>query len=85
MYEIASWKSQAEACVEDLSLIKVGLQEEVQELDKTASDQIRLLSSHINQTSCTGEVRIQLQAPAQITLGTPALALINRKPKLPYF
>ena len=48
-----------------------------QALDHTAREQIRLFSSQIDQTSCTGKVRIQLQNPAKITLGTPALALIK--------
>ncbi|MDG2947951.1 efflux RND transporter periplasmic adaptor subunit [Bisgaard Taxon 10/6] len=66
-----------EASAEELSLLKTGLQTEVQVLDQTTSGQIRLLSSQIDQTSRTGKVRIQLQNPAQITLGTPALALIR--------
>ena len=66
-----------EASAEDLSLLKTGLQAEIQVLDQTTSGQIRLLSSQIDQTSRTGKVRIQLQTPAQITLGTPATALIK--------
>ncbi|MFZ7241462.1 hypothetical protein ACLSYN_10485 [Avibacterium avium] len=48
----------AEASVDDLSLLKTGLQSEIQELDQTASDQIHVLSSHINQTSRTSKLRI---------------------------
>ncbi|EQA14461.1 hypothetical protein Q7472_02660 [Glaesserella parasuis] len=66
-----------EASAEELSLLKTGLQTEVQVLDQTTSGQIRLLSSQIDQTSRTGKVRIQLQTSAQLTLGTPATALIK--------
>lgn len=60
-----------EASAEELSLLKTGLPAEVQVLDQTTSGQIRLLSSQIDQTSRTGNVRIQLQTPTQLTLGTP--------------
>jgi len=66
-----------DASAEDLSLLKTGLQVEIQVLDQTTSGQIRLLSSQIDQTSRTGKVRIQLQTPNQITLGTPASAIIK--------
>ncbi|MDG6345338.1 hypothetical protein Q7469_04855 [Glaesserella parasuis] len=66
-----------EASAEELSLLKTGLQTEVQVLDQTTSGQIRLLSSQIDQTSRTGKVRIQLQTSAQLTLGTPATDLIK--------
>lgn len=66
-----------DASAEDLSLLKTGLQAEIQVLDQTTSGQIRLLSSQIDQTSLTGKVRIQLQNLAQITLGTPATAIIT--------
>ncbi|MDD6911198.1 efflux RND transporter periplasmic adaptor subunit [Actinobacillus minor] len=66
-----------EASAEELSLLKTGLQAEVQVLDQTTSGQIRLLSSQIDRTSRTGKVRIQLQTSAQLTLSTPATALIK--------
>ena len=66
-----------DASAEDLSLLKTGLQVGIQVLDQTTSGQIRLLSSQIDQTSRTGKVRIQLQTPNQITLGTPASAIIK--------
>lgn len=66
-----------DASVEDLSLLKTSLQAEIQVLDQTTSGQIRLLSSQIDQTSRTGKVRIQLQILAQITLDTPATAIIK--------
>ncbi|MDO9831050.1 hypothetical protein Q7381_03470 [Glaesserella parasuis] len=66
-----------EASAEELSLLKTGLQTEVQVLDQTTSGQIRLLSSQIDQTSRTGKVRIQLQTSAQLTLGTPTTDLIK--------
>jgi len=66
-----------DASAEDLSLLNTGLQVEIQVLDQTTSGQIRLLSSQIDQTSRTGKVRIQLQTPNQITLGTPASAIIK--------
>ena len=55
---MVSWKSQLKASVDDFPLLKTSLQAEVQELDQTASDQIRVLSSHINQTSRTSKLRI---------------------------
>ena len=66
-----------DASVEDLSLLKTSLQAEIQVLDQTTSGQILLLSSQIDQTSRIGKVRIQLQILAQITLGTPATAIIK--------
>lgn len=70
-------KAAVEASTEELFLLKIGLQAKTQKLDQTTSDQIRLLPSQSNQTSCTGKGRIPLQISTQITLGIPALVLIK--------